>query len=81
MVMKKGRFGTFLACSGYPDCKNIVRTPRGEASQKAPVELTDTVCEKCGKPMSVKMGRYGKFLACTGYPACKNIQKYKEPEA
>jgi len=79
MVAKRGRFGTFLGCSGYPVCKNIVRTTRGEAKEKAPVESTDILCEKCGKPMAVRKGRYGKFLACTGYPGCKNIQKYKEP--
>lgn len=81
MVEKRGRFGTFLACSGYPECKNIVRTPRGAPKEKTPPEITDILCEKCGKPMAVKKGRYGKFLACTGYPECKNIQKYREPEA
>jgi DNA topoisomerase-1 len=80
MVEKRGRFGTFLACSGYPECKNIVRTPRGAPKEKTPPEITDILCEKCGKPMAVKKGRYGKFLACTGYPNCKNIQKYREPE-
>ncbi|MCK9364277.1 MAG: type I DNA topoisomerase [Syntrophales bacterium] len=80
MVVKKGRFGTFLGCSGYPECKNIVRTSQGTAKEKAPLEITDVLCEKCGKPMAVRRGRYGKFLACTGYPECKNIQKYKEPE-
>lgn len=80
MVVKRGRFGTFLGCSGYPECKNIVRTSRGEAKEKAPVEITDVPCEKCGKPMAVRKGRYGKFLACTGYPECKNIQKYRETD-
>jgi DNA topoisomerase-1 len=84
MLVKRGRFGTFLGCSGYPECKNIVRTPRGAkadtAQEKAAPEITDVLCEKCGRPMAVKKGRYGKFLACTGYPDCKNIQKYKEPD-
>ncbi|MHB8830121.1 MAG: topoisomerase DNA-binding C4 zinc finger domain-containing protein, partial [Syntrophales bacterium] len=80
MLVKRGRFGTFLGCSGYPECKNIVRTPRGEAKEKAPAEITDVLCEKCGKPMAVRKGRYGKFLACTGYPECKNIQKYRETD-
>jgi DNA topoisomerase-1 len=78
MVVKRGRFGTFLGCSGYPECKNIVRTPKG-AQAGAPAELTDVPCDKCGKPMAVKHGRYGKFLGCTGYPECRNIMKYKAP--
>ena len=77
MLTKRGRFGNFLGCSGYPECKNIVRIPR--AGQTAVPEATDAVCDKCGKPMSVKPGRYGKFLGCTGYPECKNIMKYKPP--
>ena len=81
MAVKRGRFGTFLGCSGYPECKNIVRTPKGAqaGAPAAPVELTDTLCDKCGKPMAVKQGRYGKFLGCTGYPGCRNIMKYKAP--
>ncbi len=81
MVVKRGRFGTFLGCSGYPECKNIVRTPRGAqaGAAAAPAELTDVPCDKCGKPMAVKHGRYGKFLGCTGYPDCRNIMKYKAP--
>ncbi len=81
MVAKRGRYGTFLGCSGYPECKNIVKTrasgrPDGSPSEQ---ELTDVLCDKCGKPMAVKPGRYGKFLGCTGYPGCRNIMKYKPP--
>jgi DNA topoisomerase-1 len=77
MVIKRGRYGQFLGCSGYPDCKNIKNIHKGKdgemISQEA--EVTDAVCELCGKPMAVKRGRFGKFLGCTGYPECKNIQK------
>ncbi|MDO9228983.1 MAG: type I DNA topoisomerase [Syntrophales bacterium] len=81
MAVKRGRFGTFLGCSGYPECKNIVRTPKGAqaGAPAAPVELSDISCDKCRKPMAVKQGRYGKFLGCTGYPGCRNIMKYKAP--
>lgn len=37
-------------------------------------ELSDEICEKCGKPMAIKEGRFGRFLACTGYPECKNTK-------
>jgi DNA topoisomerase I len=81
MAVKRGRFGAFLGCTGYPECKNIVRTPKGgqAGGEAAPVELSDVACEKCGKPMAVKQGRYGKFLGCTGYPECRTIMKYKAP--
>ncbi|MDP3727347.1 MAG: type I DNA topoisomerase [bacterium] len=48
--------------------------------RKTPVETTDEVCEKCGKPMVIKYGRFGKFLACSGFPECKNAKPLaKEP--
>ena len=81
MTVKKGRYGTFLGCSGYPECNHIVRIPKGGGKEttSAPAELTDILCEKCGKPMAVKRGRYGMFLGCSGYPGCRNIKKYKAP--
>ena len=81
MVLKRGRFGVFLGCSGYPECKNIVKaSPSGQPiGPAAEPEISDVLCDKCGKPTAVKQGRYGKFLGCTGYPACKNIMKYKAP--
>jgi DNA topoisomerase-1 len=71
MVMKRGRFGPFLACSGYPECRTIVRVSRAAAPAPEP---TDQVCEKCGAPMVIRTGRFGRFLSCSAYPACKNIQ-------
>ncbi len=65
MIMKKGRFGVFLACSNYPKCKNTRPVKKDE--------ITERKCEKCGSPMILKRGRFGPFLACSGYPACKNI--------
>lgn len=45
---------------------------------KIPDEITDIICEKCGKPFAIKMGRYGKFLACTGFPECRNTRPLLE---
>jgi len=84
MVFKHGRFGQFLGCSGYPECKNIINMQKGKDGEMVPkvAEVTDAVCDKCGKPMAVKHGKFGKFLGCTGYPECKNIQKiHKTPSA
>ena len=79
MVLKRGRFGAFLACSGYPECKTtrrIVIGKEGKAEAKAEV-LLDEPCPKCGSKLAVKQGRFGEFTACSSYPKCKYI-KMKE---
>ena len=72
MVIKWGRHGRFMACSGYPDCKNT-RPLEGEGQERAPV-LTEEKCPVCGSPMVLKSGRFGKFLACSRYPECKTTK-------
>jgi len=81
MIIKWGRRGEFLACSGYPECKNTKNFRRDDDGTIHPVEpeTTDEVCEKCGRPMQVRFGRYGKFLGCSGYPECSNIQPIHKP--
>ena len=75
MVKKHGRFGEFLACSGYPECRNTMKIDKeGNPEVKKEDEMTDILCEKCGKPMVKKHGRFGDFLACSGYPECKNTK-------
>jgi DNA topoisomerase-1 len=71
MIIKLGRFGKFMACTNYPDCKTT--KPLGE-EKELNEEFSDEKCEKCGKPMAVKKGRFGAFLGCSGYPECKNIK-------
>lgn len=84
MVIKTGRRGEFLACSGYPECKNAKAfelDPEGNIKvieKEEPEIREDIKCEKCGKPMAVRKGRYGKFLGCTGYPRCRNIKNIDE---
>ena len=75
--IKVGKNGHFLACCGYPDCtysRDYIRDEKGKIKPVEPSldEISEKVCEKCGKPMVLKTGRYGKFLACSGYPDCKN---------
>ena len=72
MIIKLGRFGKFMACSNYPECKNTKQI--GDDGKIEEPETTDEKCEKCGKPMVIKIGRYGKFLGCSGYPDCRNIK-------
>ena len=72
MVIKRGRFGGFLACTGYPKCKNTISLNRKYS--KSFSQETKEVCDKCGKPMVIRRSRKGKFLACSGFPKCKNVK-------
>ncbi|HKX00619.1 MAG TPA: type I DNA topoisomerase [Bryobacteraceae bacterium] len=72
MVLKKGRFGQFYACSGYPDCKTT--KPIGGTQRKADVPL-DEKCPQCGNALVMKFGRYGEFTACSNYPNCKYVKQ------
>ncbi len=67
LVVKWGRNGRFIACTGYPDCKFT------KPLKEDMVETNET-CEKCGSPMVVKTGRFGRFLACSRYPDCKSTK-------
>lgn len=74
MVIKWGRHGRFLACSGYPACKNTKPLEVGNGHQRSEEITTEEVCEKCSAPMVIKSGKFGKFLACSRYPECKNTK-------
>jgi len=80
MVIRLGRNGAFLSCTGYPECDGTSDLPPelaakySTAGPPAP-EVAEQICEKCGKPMAVKRGRFGFFLACSGYPDCRNTKK------
>jgi DNA topoisomerase-1 len=76
MVIKWGRNGEFLACSGYPNCKNTREFKRRDDGtiEIAPEPTTDEKCDVCGAPMLVKRGRFGEFLACSRYPDCKTTR-------
>jgi DNA topoisomerase-1 len=72
MVLKRGRFGQFMACTGYPDCKTTRRLDQGK---KVPDIPLDEVCPKCGRNMMIRHGRYGEFTTCSGYPECKYVKQ------
>ncbi len=61
-----------------PFIKNLEEVQDKIEKVKLPEQVTDIVCEKCGRNMVIKQGRYGKFLACPGYPECQNIKSYNE---
>ncbi|MFW0862126.1 MAG: type I DNA topoisomerase [Candidatus Komeilibacteria bacterium] len=76
MIIKMGRFGKFMACSNYPECKNTKQI--GKDNKPEEEEKIDEQCEKCGADMTIKRGRFGKFMACTNYPDCKNTKQIVE---
>ena len=73
MVERNGKSGTFLGCSGYPKCRNLVEVD----AQGNPVKPFDTglKCEKCGGSMGIKKSWRGPFLGCNNYPKCRSTMK------
>jgi DNA topoisomerase-1 len=82
MVHKQGRFGPFLACSNYPDCKVTKKLVRGEGGKLAVEQLApiDEPCPECGSALTWRRGRFGPFVACSNYPTCKYIKKKEAKE-
>jgi DNA topoisomerase-1 len=76
MVIKWGRHGKFIACTGYPECTNT----REIVPEGAVEEGEEEYCENCGRPMVLKKGRFGQFYACSGYPDCKTTKKIGETQ-
>ena len=72
MVLKRGRFGQFMACTGYPDCKTTRRLDQGK---KVPDIPLDETCPQCGRNLILRHGRYGEFVSCSGYPDCKYVKQ------
>ncbi len=72
MVLKRGRFGQFMACTGYPDCKT---TRRLDQARKVPDIPLDETCPQCGRNLMLRHGRYGEFVSCSGYPNCKYVKQ------
>jgi len=76
MVIKWGKHGSFIACTGYPDCTNT-----REVAEEGATEQDEAVyCDNCGRPMVLKKGRFGQFLACSGYPDCKTTKQLGEAQ-
>jgi DNA topoisomerase-1 len=82
MQVKFGRYGKFLSCTNFPECKNA--KPMGEEAKKEEIpaeemkelqkKFADKKCKKCGKEMVIKSGRFGEYLACVDYPTCKTTE-------
>ncbi len=73
MVIRWGRNGFFLACSGYPECRNTKEFERGAdgSVRVAREQSTGDQCPQCGAELAIKQGKFGRFVACSSYPECR----------
>ncbi len=74
MQLRRGRFGPFYGCSGYPECKNIRKISKS-GKLTAPPEPIDEKCPVDGAQLVKRQGRYGEFISCSNYPKCKYIKR------
>jgi DNA topoisomerase-1 len=72
LQMKLGRYGKFIGCPNYPECRYIRNM---DGSERAEPELLDELCPDCGKQLQKRVGRFGPFVGCSGYPDCHYIKK------
>jgi DNA topoisomerase I len=72
MVLKRGRFGQFMACTGYPECRT---TRRLDQAKKVPDIPLEEKCPQCDRNLLLRHGRFGEFISCSGYPDCKYVKQ------
>jgi DNA topoisomerase-1 len=72
LQVKLGRYGKFIGCPNYPDCRYIRNM---DGTERAEPELLDETCPDCGRQLQRRVGRYGPFVGCSGYPECRYIKK------
>ncbi|HIP54335.1 MAG TPA: type I DNA topoisomerase [Sulfurimonas autotrophica] len=80
LLLRSGRFGNFIACSGFPKCKYTEQCDEEGNKVEKKETTADEKCDKCGADMIVKNGRNGQFLACSNYPDCKNTKSINVEE-
>ncbi len=73
MAIKLGKYGKFLACTNFPECKNT-KPLEGEEEEE------EKTCDKCNAKMQLKKSRFGQFYGCSNYPECKNIKGVGEED-
>jgi DNA topoisomerase I len=72
LEVKLGRYGKFVGCTNYPDCRYIRNM---DGSVRPEPEMLEETCPECGKQLQRRVGRYGPFTGCSGYPDCRYIKK------
>ncbi|HTG47010.1 MAG TPA: type I DNA topoisomerase, partial [Actinomycetota bacterium] len=72
LQVKLGRYGRFIGCPNYPECRYIRNM---DGTERAEPEMLDERCPECGRQLQRRVGRYGPFVGCSGYPDCRFVQK------
>jgi DNA topoisomerase-1 len=86
LLVRLGKYGKFIGCSGYPECNYMRKIDNGnstdgEQSQAAAPEIVDgRICPQDGGTLVVRTGKYGKFISCANYPKCKYIENLNKPD-
>jgi DNA topoisomerase-1 len=83
LIVRLGKFGKFIGCSGYPDCNYMRKIDKsGDTSEPVPEPevVEGRLCPKDGGILVIRTGRYGKFISCKNYPKCKFIENLDKPE-
>ena len=78
MALKRGRFGQFYGCTGYPECKNIRKIAKGQKAAAPPPVQLEEKCPTCGANLVRRTGRYGEFISCSNYPKCDYVKREQE---
>jgi DNA topoisomerase-1 len=79
MIMRNGRYGPFLSCAKYPECKGVVNlNKKGQIKMPSPPPLqVDLPCTKCGSPLNLRRSTRGPWLSCSKYPKCRGRLGWK----
>ncbi len=78
LILRLGRKGKFIGCSGYPECDYTANIDKEKNIVETEV-VADRKCPECDSPLHIKIGRYGKFIGCSNYPTCKFIEPLEKP--
>lgn len=84
LLIKLGKYGKFIGCSGYPECKHMQKINKdgsivAEGDKVEPEVVEGRVCPKDGGVLVIRTGRFGKFISCKNYPKCKHIENIDKP--
>ncbi|MDN0075756.1 type I DNA topoisomerase [Crenobacter sp. SG2303] len=84
LMIRFGRRGRFIGCSGYPECdytRDMNETAESAAAAaEEPTLVEGRDCPECGGQLLIKKGKYGKFIGCANYPKCKHIEPLEKPK-
>lgn len=79
LVIRSGRHGLFLGCSGYPACE-FIRPLKTQADGHIVKVLDGQICPQCQSTLVLRQGRYGMFIGCGNYPECNHIEVIDRPD-